>query len=97
MAFDGEEWVVKNRDDMFDKLISDSEKILQSKFMKWFDNAKEDDKYNKAVEKFKKYLNKSSNQTLINNIKKELKLLLYNTRNKKKNPLKDCIITEVYT
>ena len=97
MVFDGEEWVVKNRDDMFDKLISDSEKILQSKFMKWFDNAKEDDKYNKAVEKFKKCLNKSSNQTLINNIKKELKLLLYNTRNKKKNPLKDCIITEVYT
>ena len=97
MVFDGEEWIVKNRDDMFDKLISDSEKILQSKFMKWFDDAKEDDKYNKAVEKFKKYLNKSSNQTLINNIKKELKLLLYNTRNKKKNPLKDCIITEVYT
>ena len=97
MVFDGEEWIVKNRDDMFDKLISDSEKILQSKFMKWFDDAKEDDKYNKAVGKFKKYLNKSSNQTLINSIKKELKLLLYNTRNKKKNPLKDCIITEVYT
>ena len=97
MVFDGEEWIVKNRDDMFDKLISDSEKILQSKFMKWFDTAKEDDKYNKAVGKFKKYLDKSSNQTLINSIKKELKLLLYNTRNKKKNPLKDCIITEVYT
>ena len=65
-----------------DQIISDNEKFLHTKFMEWYEDDGKKRKYKKAISKFEKYLTKSSNQDLINNVKGELKLMLYNIKNK---------------
>ena len=99
MVYDGTKWVVKNRDQMLDKIISDNERFMHKKLAKWYDENPNNDKYKRAMKKFQKYLNVNSNTDLIDNIKDELKLMFYNNReknNKDKNNevLNEYIITE---
>ena len=93
MIFNGKDWIFKDRDEMFDKIISDNEKFLHKRFLEWYDDAKLSTKYNNAIEKFEKYLNVSSNQDIIDSVKKELKLMCYNA---KRNKINDCdyLVTE---
>jgi len=78
IIYDGNDWIIKDRDDMFDQLISDSEKMLQTKFMQWYSDKNKRGQYKNALDKFEKYINISSNKHLIDNVKKELKIMCYN-------------------
>ena len=82
ITYDGQEWVIKDNDDMLDKIISDNEKFMHTKFMEWYDDGIKKQKYKNAIKKFEKYLDQSTNQNLINRVKKELKIMLYNIKNK---------------
>lgn len=82
IAYDGQDWVLKDNNDMLDKIISDNEKFMHTKFMEWYDDSTKKKKYKKAIAKFKKYLSASSNENLIKNVKNELKIMLYNIKNK---------------
>lgn len=94
MVYDGEKWIVKNRDQMLDKLISDNEKFMHKKLSEWYDDS--DPKYSKAIKKFQKYLNVNSNTNLIDNIKSELKLMFYNNREKNNsNVLNGYVVSEL--
>jgi hypothetical protein len=96
IIYDGNDWIIKDRDDMFDKLISDSEKMLQTKFMQWYSDKNKRGQYKKALDKFEKYINISSNKDLIDNVKKELKIMCYNLKNKiDKVNNNDYLITEI--
>jgi hypothetical protein len=96
MIFNGKDWIFKDRDEMFDKIISDNEKFLHKIFLEWYDDAKLSTKYNNAIEKFEKYLNVSSNQDIIDSVKKELKLMCYNAKRNKLND-SDYFVTELIT
>ena len=95
MVFDGKDWIFKDRDDMFDKIISDNKKFMHKKFMKWYDDAKLKDKYTTAIAKFEKYLNAASNKNMLDSIKKELKLMCYNAKTNKLND--DYLVSELIT
>ena len=82
IAYDGQDWVLKDNNDMLDKIISDNENFMHTKFMEWYDDNTKKKKYKKALAKFTKYLNNSSNENLIKNVKNELKIMLYNIKNK---------------
>ena len=93
MVFNGKDWICHDRDEMLDQIIKDNEKLMQQKFIEWFDNAKLKDKYENALNKFEKYLSVSSNQNLIDDVKKELKLMCYNYKENHINS-NDYIVTE---
>lgn len=98
MVYEDEKWIVKNRDQMLDKLIADNEKFMHKKLTEWYDEETKNlssDKYKRAIKKFQKYLDVNSNTNLIDNIKDELKLMFYNNRGKNMNILKDYIVTEI--
>jgi hypothetical protein len=94
MVYDGDKWIVKNRDQMLDKLISDNEKFMHKKLSEWYDETN-NVKYKKAMKKFQKYLHVNANTNLIDNIKDELKLMFYNNRGKNTNVLNNYIVTEI--
>lgn len=96
MIFDGKDWIFKDRDEFFDKIISDNENLMQTKFLEWYDDAKLKSKYNIAINKFEKYLNASSSQDIIDSIKKELKIMCYNAKTNKSND-SDYLVTELIT
>ena len=52
--------------------------IIEQKLEEWIENG---DKYPDIMKKFKKYLEKKENNTILNKIKEEIKLLLFNNRN----------------
>ena len=74
MVFDGKQWNIKNHKNTIDQLINDHEYLLEE----WLENG--EDKYPKAMEKFKDYLNKKSENGVEDTIKEEINMLLYNNR-----------------
>ena len=82
LTYNGNDWILNDKKVMMDQIISDNEKFLHTKFMEWYEDDGKKRKYKKAITKFEKYLIQSSNQDLINNVKEELKLMLYNIKNK---------------
>lgn len=95
MIFDGEDWILNDKNEMMDKIISDNEKLIHTKFLEWYDDKSKKEKYKLAIGKFEQYLEQSSNQTLIDAIKKELKLLCYNIKNKVDIKNSGYIVTEL--
>ena len=51
---------------------------MEYKLEEWLENGK---KYPDAMKKFNRYIEKRDNDKVINKIKDEIKLLLYNNRN----------------
>lgn len=78
--YDGKKWVLKNKDETIDNLISSSEYKLKETLGKWIKDEENKDKYAFAINKFKKYLEMKDNDQIENNIKEEIKLMLYNNR-----------------
>jgi hypothetical protein len=74
MVYDGKQWNLTNQDRTINKLITDHEYILEE----WLENG--EDKYPKAMEKFKKYLELKEADGVWGQIKEEIILLLYNNR-----------------
>ncbi len=95
MIFNGEDWVLNDKNEMMDKIIHDNEKFIHTKFLEWYDDKSKKNKYKIAIDKFEQYLEQSSNQDLIQSIKKELKLLCYNIKNKVNTKNSGYIVSEV--
>ena len=78
MIYDGNKWNLKDREDQINNLIDDKEMIIEQKLEEWIENG---DKYPDAMKKFSRYLEKKENDIVINKIKTEIKLMLFNNRN----------------
>ena len=77
MVYNGDEWDTLNRDDVIDDIIDDKESLIENRIVNWENNQ---EKYKTIVCKFKNYLEKKDNDIVLNKIKNEIKLLLYNNK-----------------
>jgi hypothetical protein len=77
MVYDGSKWNIKDRDESIQGLIDDKEGIIEQKLEEWIENG---NRYPEIMNKFNRYLEKKENNVVINKIKNEIKLLLFNNR-----------------
>ena len=70
-VYDNGQWVLKKG---FDDIYDNKEILLEE----WLD--KEQDKYPELRDKFEEYLNNKENDELLNNIKDDIKLMMYNKK-----------------
>jgi len=78
MIYDGDKWICKDRDEQINNLIDDNEGVIEYKIEEWIENG---NKFPKMMQKFNTYVGIKDNNMVINKIKDEIKLLLYNNRN----------------
>lgn len=78
MIYDGYKWTLRDRDDEIINLIDEKEYILEQKLEEWIENG---EKYPDAMKKFDRYLEKKENDKVLNKVKNEIKLMLFNNRN----------------
>jgi hypothetical protein len=76
LVFDGNDWNLQSRKDVLDSLYYSSSDTLEMKFKELVDSL---DKF--TIRKFERFLDKKDDDIIINDIKKDLKILLYNRRN----------------
>ena len=77
MIYDGNKWNLHDRNEIFSDLIDNNEIILEQKLEDWIETG---NKYPEIMKKFQRYIEKKENDTIINKIKEEIKLILYNNR-----------------
>ena len=70
-------WKMKNRDEIISNMIEDKEMIIEEKIEDWKENGKS---YGEAYKKFERYMEKKENDIVLNKIKEEIRLILYNKR-----------------
>lgn len=75
IVYDGEDWKLCDKTYTLNSLYDDKVYILDTKFQELIKDLPE-----KVITKFKRFLDKSEDDDTKNNIKKELKLMLYNHR-----------------
>jgi hypothetical protein len=75
-TFDGKDWDIEKKDDIFNNMIENKRNLLESKFEDFQDELP---KY--AIDMFKKFLEKSDDNEVINSMKDELKNMFYKNRN----------------
>ena len=78
MVYVNDKWKVKNRDETITELIDDKQVLLEQKIQEW---VKEGNKYPRIMAKFSRYIEKRENSKVLNAIKEDIKLTLYNNRN----------------
>jgi len=72
MVYDGSNWNLANKKDELDRLYEEKEMMLEE----WLESNPE----RELKEKFMKYLNNKEKDECLNNIKEEIKLMLYNNQ-----------------
>ena len=77
MLYDGNKWVLKNRDEVINELIDEKEIIIEQKLEEWIENGNQ---YPDIMKKFNRYIEKRENDKILNKIKDEIKLILFNNR-----------------
>ena len=77
MVYNGDEWDTLNRDEVITDIIDDKEGLIDNRITKWEEDG---ERYKEIVCKFYKYLEKKENDKILNAIKSEIKLLLYNNK-----------------
>ena len=77
MIYDGIKWNLKDRDEEISNLINDKTGMIEHRLEEWIENGRN---YPVAMKKFNRYLDKKENDKVLNTIKNEIKLLLYNNR-----------------
>ena len=77
MVYDGKKWNLRDRDETIDDLIDNNDFILEQKLEEWIENGKN---YPIIMKKFNRYLEKKEKNQVINKIKEEIKLILFNNR-----------------
>ena len=77
MTYDGEKWNLHNRDNIINDIIDNNEIILEQKLEDWIENG---NMFPEIMTKFNRYLEKKEKDEVINKIKDEIKLILYNNR-----------------
>jgi hypothetical protein len=75
LVYDGDDWKLKERDDVLRQLIDDKKAILSDKFDELLASLDEP-----TVRKFRRFLDESDQLEVICQIKNDLKLLLYNNK-----------------
>ena len=86
MIYDGDKWKCKDRDEQIDNLIDDNQGVIEYKLEEWIENG---NKYPEMMRKFNRYIEKKDNNVVINKIKDEIKLILYNNRYKINKEIKE--------
>jgi len=76
MVYDGEKWNLRNREIILDDLLNIKSDFLIEQFDQYKDELDES-----TLRKFGRFMNQQHEDFAINEIKKELKLILYNNRN----------------
>ena len=77
MIYDGKKWKLEDQKDVIDNMLDNSTFILEDKIEDWIKNGK---KYPEIMEKFTRYIEKKENDEVLNKIKQEIKLILFNNR-----------------
>jgi hypothetical protein len=77
MLFDGKKWNLQDRDTALDSLIDRSEFTMEQKLEEWIDN---EIYYPDIMKRFKLYLDNKEEDEIRNNIKEQIKMILYNKR-----------------
>ena len=77
MIYDGNKWVIKDRDESIEDLIDSNEFIIEQKLEEWIENGNQ---YPEIMNKFNRYIEKRESDSILDTIKKEIKLLLFNNR-----------------
>ena len=78
MTYDGDKWETKNRDEVITDIIDDKQGLIEERIENWIEEGK---KYPSIMKKFERYLEKKENNSVIDKIKEEIKLMLFNNRN----------------
>ena len=78
MIYMNNKWKVSNRDETISRMIDDKQIILEKKIQGWVESGKQ---YPKVMAKFSRYIDKREEDDVINAIKEDIKLMLYNNRN----------------
>ena len=100
MVYDGDKWDTLNRDEIIENMINDRECLIQDRVEDWLENGKN---YPIIMRKFERYLEKKEKDVVLNKIKEEIRLMLFNNRNMinknmiNKNPPKLLLDTEEQT
>jgi len=77
MVYDGIRWIIRDRDESIQNLIDDKESIIEQKLEEWIENGNQ---YPDIMKKFNRYLEKKENDKVLNKVKSEIKLMLFNNR-----------------
>ena len=77
MIYDGDKWTLQDQKNIIDNLLQDNTYILEEKIEDWI---KRGQKFPKIMEKFNRYLEKKENDNILDQIKEEVKLILFNNR-----------------
>ena len=77
MIYDGIKWNLSNQLEVIDDLLDTNHEILEQKLEEWLENGKD---YPEIMTKFNRYLEKKEKDQVANNIKEEIKLMLFNNR-----------------
>ena len=78
MVYNGTNWDTLNRDDVIDEMINDKECLIQDKIEDWIETGVH---YPIIMRKFERYLEKKEKNKVLNKIKEEIRLMLYNNKN----------------
>ena len=82
MVYDGSKWDTLNRDEIINNMIDDKQGLIEERIENWIEEGK---KYPAIMRKFERYLEKKENNVVIDRIKEEIKLMLFNNRKLIKN------------
>ena len=77
MMYEKRKWKTKNRNEAIEKLICDKEQIMGNKIGEWEDQG---DQYAELSERFNIYMEKRGIKTVIDQIKDDIELMLYNNK-----------------
>jgi len=75
LIFDGENWKLKERNEILQQLTDDKTNILAEKFDEMIDRLDE-----QTIKKFRRFLDQKDDDEVISGIKNDLKLMLYNNK-----------------
>ena len=78
MAYDGDKWETRNREEVITDIIDDKQGLIEERIENWIEDGT---KYPAIMKKFERYLEKKENNSVIDKIKEEIKLMLFNNRN----------------
>ena len=77
MIYDGIKWNLQSQEETIDNLIDTNEFVLEQKLEEWIENGKD---YPDIMRKFNRYIEKKEKDDVLNKIKEEIKLVLFNNR-----------------
>ena len=77
MIYNGSKWMINDREESIQNLIDEKESIIEQKLEEWIENGEQ---YPDIMKKFNRYIEKKENDKVLDKIKSEIKLILFNNR-----------------